>query len=1656
MSQINKYDLALSLPNNLTGYVPLTSISDKVTKQVEKLALEEDGADDQGNTAVDLASLFSIGRYLRASVISTQQEDAHGAKAKRHIELSIDPQKANTGLSKTDIVPNSMLQASIYSVEDHGIIMNLGLADTTIKGFMSSKELGPDIDISIVKEGSVHLCLVTGKSSNGSIIKLSADPSKIGAVKKGIYVTDAPTIDAFLPGTAVDFLVSEVTPLGISGKVMGVLDVIADYIHSGAASSGKDLEKKYSTGSKVRGRLICTFPTVEGKKLGMSLQDHIMYWRPKTVTSTNVMDNRLPTEHLRESAILENATVVKVQPRSSLLLDVGVKGVRGFVHISQVSDEKIETLSESTGPYKLGSQHKARILGYNPMDGLFVVSMEPKIINQPFLSVEDVKIGQIVKGTIEKIIIGPSGVSGLIVRIAEGVSGLVPETHFADIQLQHPERKFKEGQSVTARVLSINLDKKQIRLTFKKTLVNSDIEPWTSFENLQPGLQAPGSLINILQTGAVVQFYGDVRAFLPVSEMSESFIQDPKEHFRNGQVVNVRIVSVDSNEKRMIVSCKAPPVFSAAQKAAYEILKPGESVVGTVTEQTNNQIIVDLDPSELKATIAKGHLSDGSTKKSESVAKRIRIGQKLTDLIVLSKQDAKHLIRLTSKPSLVQAAKDGKLMKTFEDVVEGSEVSGFVKNVTLTGVYVQFAGDLTGLLLKHHLPEESVRLPEFGMQRNQSLTARVLSVDHGQRRFLLSMKPFLPKDKKEPQNPESVGICDKDLFNPVDGISSSINDFTLGKLTKARITSVKETQINVQLADAIQGRIDVSEIFDSWEAIHDRKHTLKNFKTKQILPVRILGMHDSRNHRFLPITHRGKAPVFELTAKPSTLSKPDLDVFSIDKVDVGSTWLAFVNNVSDDCVWVNLSPNVRGRIRAIDVSDNVSQLKDLAKNFPVGSVLKAKVLKVDIENNRLDLSARSDNSKPPLALEELSVGSILPGRVTKITERHIMVQLSDSLSGPVNVVDMADDYSKADPTAYQKNQITRVFVKNIDIPKKRVTFSTRPSKILSSSLPIRDRDIASISQLEVNDVVRGFIKNVADTGVFVALGGDVVAFIRVSDLSDDFLKDWKSHFEIDRLVEGKIIAVDQTLNHIRMSLKRSHLDKNYQPPISFLDMRYGQVVTGKIRKVEDFGVFIVVDGSANVSGLCHRTKMSDKRIVDPKKLYEEGDAVKAKVLNINKEKKQISFGLKASYFETKAQGELRKDRKADESSDENNISESDGPLSSAEEANGIDLISDSKEKDELDMNMNLDDIASIDSDAGNSDAEDAGIDVSQEAAPPTSTVNGFHGLSTGGFDWTGGASCQNDIAALSETDTESLLPKTKKRRRTEPKVDRTGDLDAHGPQSTADFERLLMSNPNSSVLWLEYMAFHLRLGEVPKSQEIAERALKTIHIREEGEKLNVWIAMLNLENTYGSDESVNAVFARACQYNDSLEIHSCLASIYIQSHAYPKADELFQAALKKHSQSPDLYINYATFLMTELDSADRARALLPRAMQALPPHTHLSLTSKLAQLEFTTPHGSQERGRTIFETMLSQWPKRLDLWNVLLDLEIKQGDKEIIRRSFERVTGSGTNLKARKAKFFFKKWLDWEMKSGVTKSQERVKALAAEYVRKQGKQAEVI
>ncbi|KAK6835670.1 hypothetical protein RU639_002264 [Aspergillus parasiticus] len=1652
VSSINAHDIGLSLPNNLTGYVPLTAVSKRLEEKIENLLnedenAEEDDDDDDDEDSIDLSDYFYLGQYLRAYVVSVGNNAADASsKSRKRIELTVDPRQANFGLLKSDLVDNTAVQASVVSVEDHGLVMDLGIEGADIKGFMSKKEIDPKTDYSTIKEGSVFLCMVTGQNANGNVLKLSANLQSSGSIKKSHYLSTAPTINSFLPGTAAEILLTEVTSSGATGKIMGMLDTTVDLVQSGGNSSPDDLANKYKIGAKVKGRLISTFPASDPYKVGFSLLDHVCKFTSEAQGPGSSED--APAI----SAIVPEAKVIKVDPGLGVYVQIGSTKHVGFVHVSKLADGQVESISAEYGPFRTDSTHEGRVVGYSALDNLYLLSFERSVIDQPFLRIEDVTVGAVVKGKIEKLLIGPSGLDGLIVALADGITGLVPSMHFADTALQFPEKKFREGMTVSARILSVHPEKRQIRLTLKKSLLNSESAIWKDYDSIVAGAQSPGTIVNLKPHGAVVQFYGSVRGFLPVSEMSEAYIKDPSQHFRLGQVVNVHALSVDSSLEKLAVSCKDPSTFTETYKKAFESIHPGLLVTGTVFEKSSDDLLLKLDDYGLVARLNLDHVVDGSPSKQSSTLSKIRVGQKLNELLVLDIQRTRRLIRVSGRASLKKAAKQGLIPASFEDVQEGAEVTGFVRNITMTGVFVEFLGGVIGLVPKRLVGDENMNKPDFGLTKSQVVSATVHSVDPDFRRFILSRNPAeaTQAGPKKPAAKSAVKSAPSDdiVTNAIDDSVNSMSDFSFGRVTKCKIVSVKATQINVQLADNIQGRIDVSEVFDSWEDIKDRKQPLRFFRPKQLISARILGVHDARSHKFLPISHRtGKFPVFELSMKPSFLQAADPLPLNLEQVQVGSSWLGFINNIADNCLWVNLSPNVRGRLRLMDASDDLSLLADVEKHFPIGSALRVNVSAVDIEKGRLDLSAKKGSET--LSLDDITVGMILPGRVTKVTERQVIMQLTDTIVGAVDMIDLTDDYSKANPTIYHKNEVLRACVISVDKANKKISLSLRPSKVLSSSLPVQDPEITSMEQVKVNDVVRGFVRKVADNGLFVTLGHGVTAYVRVSDLSDSYLKEWKDSFQVDQLVKGRVTVVDPEQGRLQICLKESVLDPNYKAPVRLHDLKPGQIVTGKIRKVEEFGAFIVVDGSANISGLCHRSEMAENRVDDARTVYDEGDAVKAKILKIDRKQGKISFGLKASYFKDEDESDVEGSDNDDEDDDSEGIS--------LDGFGGVD-VDENDSDDDSDISMGGVDVEE-DSESDSEQSDDESI----TKAPS----NRQGGLGASGFDWSGNLMDDDEKAASSDSDDEdeSGRKKKKKHRKPEIQVDRTGELDANGPQSVADYERLLLGEPDSSLLWLGYMAFQLELGEVEKAREIAERALRTITIGQDAEKLNIWVAMLNLENTYGNDDTIDEVFKRACQYNDTQEVYERLISIYIQSGKNEKADELFQTALKKKiSQSPKFFLNYASFLFDNMAAPERGRALLPRALQSLPSHTHVETTSKFAQLEFRSEHGDVERGRTVFEGLLSSFPKRIDLWNILLDLEIKNGDAEQVRRLFERVLGirdskkgvasveASKKLRPKQARFFFKKWLAFEEKlaaadGGNEKMVEDIKAKAAAYVK---------
>ena len=122
--------------------------------------------------------------------------------------------------------------------------------------------------------------------------------------------------------------------------------------------------------------------------------------------------------------------------------------------------------------------------------------------------------------------------------------------------------------------------------------------------------------------------------------------------------------------------------------------------------------------------------------------------------------------------------------------------------------------------------------------------------------------------------------------------------------------------------------------------------------------------------------------------------------------------------------------------------------------------------------------------------------------------------------------------------------------------------------------------------------------------------------------------------------------------------------------------------------------------------------------------------------------------------------------------------------------------------------------------------------------------------------------------------------------------------------------------------------------------------------------------------------------------------------------------------------------------------AEGAKALLSRSLQSLSRHKHIEVITKYAIAEFDI--GSPDRGRVVFEDLVSSFPKRTDLWHVYLDQEVKAGSIREARNVFDRMIVM--KMSTQNVKSLFKKYLQFEIKFGDSNTQKLVKQKAKEYV----------
>lgn len=154
------------------------------------------------------------------------------------------------------------------------------------------------------------------------------------------------------------------------------------------------------------------------------------------------------------------------------------------------------------------------------------------------------------------------------------------------------------------------------------------------------------------------------------------------------------------------------------------------------------------------------------------------------------------------------------------------------------------------------------------------------------------------------------------------------------------------------------------------------------------------------------------------------------------------------------------------------------------------------------------------------------------------------------------------------------------------------------------------------------------------------------------------------------------------------------------------------------------------------------------------------------------------------------------------------------------------------------------------------------------------------------------------------------------------------------PHTPDQFERALLKDRNSSFLWISYMAFHLETAETEKARGVAKKAISTMNFREENELLNVWVALMNLELRYGTEDTYNETLQEAVQRTDPFKLYSKTLIILLELGKTEEIEKVIEILLKKFKPMPEMWLAVCEAYL-KLKSDGKAKQLLPKSLLSL-------------------------------------------------------------------------------------------------------------------------
>lgn len=358
---------------------------------------------------------------------------------------------------------------------------------------------------------------------------------------------------------------------------------------------------------------------------------------------------------------------------------------------------------------------------------------------------------------------------------------------------------------------------------------------------------------------------------------------------------------------------------------------------------------------------------------------------------------------VVSRRAVLEESRAEQRSELIQNLTEGQVLKGVVKNITDYGAFIDLGG-VDGLLHVTDIAWRRINHPSEALQIGETVEVQVIRFNAETQRISLGMKQL--------------------EADPWEGVEAK---YPVGTKFKGRVTNITDYGAFVELESGIEGLVHVSEM--SWTK--KNVHPGKIVSTSQEVEVMVLDVDPQKRRISLGLKQCLGNPWENFAAQ----------------YPAGTVVEGEIKNITEFGLFVGLSGEIDGMVHLSDIDWNRSGEEAIAE-FKKGDVVKAKVLDVDIEKERISLGMKQLGDDPfASGVGDIKKGDTVTCTISAVLDNGIEVKVNDTLHGFIRKSDLSSDRSEQRPDRFAPGEKVDAKVTAVDKSNRKLNLSIKAREV---------------------------------------------------------------------------------------------------------------------------------------------------------------------------------------------------------------------------------------------------------------------------------------------------------------------------------------------------------------------------------------------------------------------------------------------------------------------------------------------------------------------------------------------------------------------------------------------------------------------------------